>query len=238
MSSAEGHTQIAAFRSSITCCYGKGGLSLGRRHLRGVGGLGTVRGAVVRAVLVALAVGLSVSACGGGSPEPKTIEDTPAAKHRTSTPTPKPSPSKTTPGKVILTGPPGKVDPQTTAEVKHFIEGYLSAQNKATGNGDFTAVDKMIKSCVVCAQSKKYISSAYASGGKVEGGIFTKPRIVVSGHHGNRVLVSVHAVISAYKTTNGSGKVVEQGPAEGQDFQYSVSKIDGRWLIVEGSSPG
>jgi hypothetical protein len=206
--------------------------------MRGVGGLGAVRVAVVRAVFVALAVGLSVAACGSGAPEPKTIEDAPAAKQKTPSPTPTPSPSKTTPGKVVLTGPPGKVDPQIAAEVKHFIEGYLSAQNKATGNGDFTAVDKMIKSCVVCAQAKQYSTAAYSSGGKVEGGIFTHPTIVVSGHHGDRVLVSVHAVISAYKTTNGSGKVVDHGAAQGQDFQYSVSKVGGRWLIVEGSSPG
>ncbi|HZC26195.1 MAG TPA: hypothetical protein VE287_04175, partial [Actinopolymorphaceae bacterium] len=136
------------------------------------------------------------------------------------------------------TGAPNKVDPETSAAVKKFIASYLAAQNKATGNGDFSAVDAMIKSCVVCAQSKKYITGAYSSGGKVEGGIFTHPTIAVSGKHGDRVLVSVHAVISAYKTTNGSGKVVDQGPADTQDYQYSVSNIDGHWSIVEGSFVG
>ena len=182
-----------------------------------------------------------VAGC-GGAPEPTAIETPKPTAPKESTPKPKqtsaPDAKPTKPDDVKVTGGSGKVDPATASEVKEFIADYLTAQNKATGNGDFSAVDKMLKKCQICAESKQYITSAYRSGGGVEGGIFTSPTIAVTGQRDSRVQVSVHAVISAYETTDGSGKVVDKGPAETQNFQYSVSKIDGRWLIVEGSFVG
>jgi hypothetical protein len=188
------------------------------------------------------AVGLTVILAGcGGSPEPKSL-DRPSARSSATEETKKSTPSASaTPsskaGKVI-TGGSGEVDQATAAEVEAFIGDYLAAQNKATGNGDFSAVDAMVKSCTVCAASKQYISGAYASGGKVEGGIFTKPKITVGGQRSDRITVTVDAVISAYKTTDGSGKVVDEGPAETVRYQYSVISAGEGWQIAEGSKVG
>jgi hypothetical protein len=191
---------------------------------------------VVAAVLCA---GIVVAGC-GNAPEPKPV-DPPAEQPRTAEPTPskkqEPSPAKTDEN-VVETGGSDKVDPATEAAAEAFIADYLAAQNKATGNGNFRAVDTMIKSCSVCAESKEYITRAYRGGGGVEGGVFTRPTIEVAGQRDGRIQVSVHAVISAYETTDGSGKVVDEGPAETRNYQYSVSKTGGRWLIVEGSFVG
>ncbi|MGW5365020.1 TcaA NTF2-like domain-containing protein [Actinopolymorpha pittospori] len=197
-----------------------------------------------RAVAVgAVAIGLLLAGCGPDAPEPTVLDTPEASEPATSpsatpttspTPTPSVSTSPTSPG-TIITGGSSDVDDATKTEVQAFVADYLEAQNKATENGDFSAVDDMVQDCGVCAASKQYVSGAYRAGGKVEGGIFTEPTITVGSQRSGRVTVTVNAVISAYKTTNGSGKVVDQGPAERQRYQYSVSKAQGGWRIVGGS---
>ncbi|GAA5031304.1 TcaA NTF2-like domain-containing protein [Actinopolymorpha pittospori] len=191
----------------------------------------------------AAAIGLLLAGCGPDAPEPTTLDTPEASEPATSPPaTPTTSPTSTpsastspTSRGTIITGGSSDVDDATKAEVKAFVADYLEAQNKATGNGDFSAVDDMVQGCGVCAASKQYISGAYRSGGKVEGGIFTEPTITVGGQRSGGIYVTVNAVVSAYKTTNGSGKVVDQGPAERQRYQYSVGKVQGGWRIVGGS---
>lgn len=198
----------------------------------------------VRAVAAgAVAVSLLLAGCGPDAPEPTSLDTSERTASPSATPTTLPptptvsastSPTSTSRG-TIITGGSSDVNDATKAEVKAFVSDYLEAQNKATGNGDFSAVDDMVQGCGVCAASKQYISGAYRSGGKVEGGIFTDPTITVGGQRSGRIYVTVNAVISAYKTTDGSGKVVDQGPAERQRYQYSVGKVQGGWRIVGGS---
>ena len=197
-----------------------------------------MRGALGRAVAAAIGLGLTVAACGSGSPEPKAI-DTPTESSSPS-PTPSKSPSATaeptTPGDVIETGGAGKVDAKTQADAEKFVGEFLQAQNKATGSGDFSTVDTMVaETCSVCKASRQYITHAYSGGGKVDGGVYTQPTINAGGSRDDRIVVTVDATISAYTTTDGSGKVVDEGPAEKQSYQYYVSKVDGRWQVVEGS---
>ncbi|MEQ4204974.1 hypothetical protein [Actinopolymorpha sp. B9G3] len=191
--------------------------------------------------MAAVGLVLTIAGC-GGSPEPKSLDKPSARTSATSDATKDPSPtaSASPSGKSgkIITGGAGKVDPATAADVKAFIGDYLAAQNKATGDGDFSAVDAMVESCTVCDASKQYISGAYSSGGKVEGGIFTKPEITVGGQRSDRIVVTVDAVISAYETTSGSGKVVDKGPAETVRYQYSVTNVGESWRIAEGSKVG
>jgi hypothetical protein len=184
---------------------------------------------------------VTIAGC-GGSPEPKSIDKPSASTSATEDTTKKPSATASaspdsTSGKII-TGAGAKVDPATAADVKAFMGDYLAAQNKATGNGDFSVVDAMVKSCTVCDASKQYISGAYSSGGKVEGGIFTQPEIAVGSQRSGRITVTVDAVVSAYETTSGSGKVVDKGPAETVRYQYSVISDGESWRIAEGSKVG
>lgn len=199
-----------------------------------------------RVALVGVVVTAALTACGGGAPEPRSVhsEGTAQTEDSTTSPTqtpdaPSPTPSVSSKSEVIVKEPSEDVDPATAAEIEAFVDAYLTAQNEATGNGDFSTVDTMIEeSCQVCVSSKQYITRAYGAGGKVEGGIFTEPTITVGKRRGDRILVTVKAVITAYKTTDGSGKVVDQGPAAEETYQYHVSQVDGRWRIVGGSFVG
>ena len=196
------------------------------------------------AMVVAAVAVLALSACSGSGPEGSTLTgdgETPTASaspsptaSRSSKPPVDPSPSKS----IVATGAGDRVDAQTAGEVRAFVTQYLNAQNKATGKGDFSTVDVMIKSCGVCTKSKEYITGAYKSGGKVEGGIFTQPKITVGSRRGDQIFVTVQAVVSAYKTTNGAGKVVDSGNASDETYQYTVSKIGGRWWLVGGTFVG
>lgn len=127
-----------------------------------------------------------------------------------------------------------QVDEDTKAEVEQFVQEYLDAQNAATKDGDFSRVEPFIENCQVCAESRAYIEGAYDDGGRVEGGLFTKPKIDASAERDGRVTVTVVSTISAYKTIDGSGTEVESGPAEDQTYQYSVAEKDGEWKLVAG----
>lgn len=197
------------------------------------------RVATLAAVAVtALAV---LTGCGDDSPEGTVLGD---GKETAGTAqdekTSKPTPTSSTPDRVISTKGPGEVEGSTDEQVKAFMRKYLEEQNKATGNGDFSTVDTMIETCSVCEESQRYITGAYESGGKVEGGIYTDPKITIDGkdEDTNDIFVTVKSVISAYKTTDGSGKVIDQGPAEELTYQYTVRKIDGKWQLVGGRVVG
>lgn len=177
--------------------------------------------------------------------EPAALEEPQTSPAATPTPTSTPtepttSPSASPTGAVVITSSPGEdVDPATALEVKTFISDYLRAQNQATRTGDFSTVDAMVTdTCQVCAASKRYITRAYQSGGKIEGGVFSEPTISVGKRRGDRILVTVKAVVTAYKTTDGSGKVVDRGPAAEETYQYQVRQVDGRWRVVGGSFVG
>ncbi|WP_115850780.1 DUF6318 family protein [Thermasporomyces composti] len=197
---------------------------------------------VVRAVLVGAVAVAALTACDGGAVEPTALEEPQTSPVATSTPTPTEAatPSASPTGATVITSSPGEeVDPATAVEVKAFISDYLRAQNEATRTGDFSTVDTMVTdTCQVCAASKQYITRAYQSGGKVEGGVFSNPTVTVGTRRGDRILVTVKAVVTAYTTTDGSGKVVDQGPAAEETYQYEVSQVDGRWRIVGGSFVG
>jgi len=198
----------------------------------------TARRAVAGAALLALAAG-----CGTESPTPEPLRETTATDEATPTPTRTEEPTETPipgetreDGSVVQTGPASPGDPEVEAQVEAFVADYLAAQNEATRTGDFAVVDTMITDdCTVCVASQDYITEAYDSGGEVKGGLYDAPQISVGAERDGEVSVRVDATITAYKTTNGSGEVTDQGPAEKQSNQYSVARVDGEWRIVSGS---
>lgn len=200
----------------------------------------------VRRIAMLAAVAVSALAvltgCTDDPPEGRVLggeeEQSSGTAETTSTPTPTPT-TTSSPGRVVTDGP-GEVEGSEEEQVKAFMRTYIREQNKATGNGDFSTVNTMIEKCSVCEESQRYITGAYQSGGKVEGGRYTDPQITVDGkdEQTGDVFVTVKSVISAYKTTDGSGKVIDQGPAEELTYQYTVRKIDGKWQLVGGRVVG
>lgn len=128
----------------------------------------------------------------------------------------------------------GGTDDQTAAEVEAFMKGYLDAENEAIRDGDFSKVKPLIEDCQVCTASRKSIEEVYQNGGRIEGSLFTEPKIDVGRENKGTVTVTVVSTISAYKVIDDTGTVADQEPAKEQTFQYGVAKKGGEWKIVSG----
>ncbi|MFD2082310.1 hypothetical protein SAMN05421678_10965 [Actinopolymorpha cephalotaxi] len=204
--------------------------------MRFTGGLTNGRAATrMVAVAAGVVLGLSVTACGGDSPQPTTL-DTPTAKptpSKSATPTPTPSDSPAKPGRIETFGPtPTGPD---AAAVKGFVTQYVGAVNKAIENGNVSKLRQMYTSgCLDCVQLVASIRSTYSGGGKFVGGLYTQNHVEVFSESGGTYMVRVRSLSTAWKQYNSAGSVINQGPAERVTYTYGVRKISGNWQLTAG----
>lgn len=206
-------------------------------HNRGV----SVRFSVGLAAAVALAC--TLTACGGGTPEPPPLDSPAPTKSASAEPTPEPSATPSakptaspSPTDVVQTGGGGKVDDATKAEATAFTKKVLAALDKATTTGDFKDVQAVFDpSCSSCKDGIAYIQGIYAKNQKIVGGQYEDPKFSVAASPVAAVVVRVDSTVAAYKVVSASGKTIGQAGAEPDISNYHLKKSGDTWHVVRWS---
>lgn len=180
---------------------------------------------VVRLAIGAAIVAGMLSGCGSGPSDAQT-----------------PAPAKTTTNATGSTEDPSTStrSPATNtgskAAVKAFVRRFVTVDNHATRTGDYSRRDTMVDNdtCDDCRESKAYARRIYKHGGKIEGGLFTHPKITVTGGAHGRYFANLDTVLSAYTSHDGDGSVIDRAPDQHEIVHYTVTKRDGQWTIVGG----
>ncbi|MGH3095756.1 MAG: hypothetical protein ACRDMV_07110 [Streptosporangiales bacterium] len=199
-----------------------------------------MRLAATRLAIAGALVGVTMTACGGGSSEatsPTPAESTsdtadPATKTPTSTSSTEGATGSTQRKATAINTPS---EPKARA-VKAFVHRFVKVDNRATRTGHYSRRDTMVDNhtCDDCRESKEYARRIYGNGGKIEGGLFTHSKITVTGTVAGRYFVDLDTVLSAYKSYNGSGDVTDSAPDQHEIVHYTVMRQHGHWTIVHG----
>lgn len=208
-----------------------------------------VQAKVARLAVIGAVAALALAGCNDDAPQPSSLDTPePSSTAKPTTPTPaatttgSPSDSPTASdspatkkGRVRIIGSSKPTGPEGEA-VKAFMRRFVKVDNHATETGDYEVRDTMVTDgCQVCAASKRYTTKLYDGGGKIDGSLFTDSTINITGTAQGKYFVKLDTVVSAYKSYNGAGTVVDQGPDEHQIYSYVVKKNpSGDWQIVGG----
>ncbi|WP_028636087.1 DUF6318 family protein [Nocardioides sp. URHA0032] len=174
--------------------------------------------AVIAAVGVALALG--VSACSGGDPEPR------VAPPSTSPPT---SPSTTPASDTVPPTMPPEARGTDAASAEAFVKFYFDTVNYAQSTGDVNALNHLAARCGGCDAGVQSIERTYDEGGSIKGGEGRAAEFKTG------FLDKVGGDWAVVECTVFTRKQLIDRPGESDDVRYPKGSTDVR-LILQPSS--
>lgn len=141
--------------------------------------------AAVLAVALVVGFGYAATACAGDAPEPKT--------HPTRSASPTPSATApTTPTAPVL---PEKVKQRNKAGAEALVLHFLDALNYAGPSGDSAPLRRVYtEHCTRCEAISDAIDKVYANGGRIDGGLWVRPKLRYYGIE-NHLIAYVDATV-------------------------------------------